>query len=525
MNGKTNANSSGGASTGISIPLEAPTNLALSAEDSKISLTWTDPNDKVTETYNELVSQWSYDSLVRKQGSAPTSITDGTLVAKITGKNQYQNIPYIDTGMENDKEWFYSVFAHNQFNTPSDPIYGSDIPTANVVTSYLQEILCRDETNGKSVDDYLIIDTNGSSIFILPAYTNEDTAADAYITIDKNFIKSTKVNTTIGSSDSDYYATTRIGTNLVVHMMYPYKTPPVSYNIDGFYIDANSVDHILNDFNACDNDINNGLLHVMSNVDYKAGYLLVTKQYRLNDVQSLGTNISRIDSNLTKTKLSSLKAYTHLSEDTLITLSSSNRCAFMGFSKEISWAPSVTNSNYKKIYLYDNDGLSRNLTLSYSGGWPLDNYMSTSRLDQYLLIFGTYNFANVIKEDTLVLSTLDPFIESDIIQSPSAPSDIQTIGIGLMLLFGDSIHGGGTYAGQRIVDKNLIYRDSDELQLPLTVSTFYGYNSPNPHNSIRLDKYLFIPITFISGYNGVDYTNNAKLIVIKNGYESDIEGG
>lgn len=524
MNGKTNASGSGG-STGISIPLEAPTNLALSAEDSKISLTWTDPNDKYTETYNELVSQWSYDSLVRKQGSAPTSINDGTLVAKITGKNQYQNIPYVDTGMENDKEWFYSVFAHNQFNTPSDPIYGSDIPTANVITSYFQEILCRDETNGKSVDDYLIIDTNGSSIFILPAYTNEDTAADAYITIDKNFVKSTKVNTTIGSSDSDYYATTRIGTNLVVHIMYPYKTPPVSYNIDGFYIDTNSVDHILNDFNACDNDINNGLLHVMSNVDYKAGYLLVTKQYRLNDVQSLGTNISRIDSNLTKTKLSSLKAYTHLSEDTLITLSSSNRCAFMGFSKEISWAPSVTNSNYKKIYLYDNDGLSRNLTLSYSGSWPLDNYMSTSRLDQYLLIFGTYNFANVIKEDTLVISTLDPFLESDIIQSPSAPSDIQTIGIGLMLLFGDSIGGAGTYAGQRIVDKNLIYRDSDELQLPLTVSTFYGYNSLNPHNSIRLDKYLFIPITFRSGYNGVDYTNNAKLIVIKNGYESDIEGG
>lgn len=139
MTGKTNAAGTSG-NTGVSIPLEAPTNLALSAEDSKILLTWTDPNDKYTETYNELVSQWSYDSLVRKQGSAPTSVNDGTLVAKITGKNQYQNIPYVDTGMENDKEWFYSVFAHNQFNTPSDPIYGSEIPTATVTIELINYI-------------------------------------------------------------------------------------------------------------------------------------------------------------------------------------------------------------------------------------------------------------------------------------------------------------------------------------------------------------------------------------------------
>ena len=56
---------------------------------NEATFTWTDPNDK--EIGGSVVATWSGTKLVRKLGSAPTSITDGTVVLDSKVRNQYSS--------------------------------------------------------------------------------------------------------------------------------------------------------------------------------------------------------------------------------------------------------------------------------------------------------------------------------------------------------------------------------------------------------------------------------------------------
>ena len=478
MNGKTNANGSGGASTGISIPLEPPTNLALSAEDSKISLTWTDPNDKVTETYNELVSQWSYDSLVRKQGSAPTSITDGTLIAKITDKNQYQNIPYVDTGMENDKEWFYSVFAHNQFNTPSDPIYGSDIPTANVVTT-IKTTLNIDSSNC----------SNGNGLY----YFNN-------ISSNKDIIYNTNLVSQTLTTDNGH-----------TNKIYPLGNAMIYIrkSSSSRYIDSNLLFHDisidLSNFGNNDDEL------LVASIDDYCVYIM-TGMFAMFPDDPVSCMIDR---NFIVNQVSEFPTqYT----GSRYSSGSGKNCAY--FIEIFSHYQSEY--NYKYLTKYDTNGTNQMITMEHESDkvYTANTAGTISRCaDHHMWMSSAGDMNPRIFNDDMVVSKISlSSVIGDSMYLPYGFYDMYSIGCGMV--FFEVGAGFKEFAAIQTIDRNLTLSTQLTPELPDGESC-YVWN-PDEQNKIcgRVSKYIFIHITNTEGRN-----NYQKYLVLENGYESDIKGG
>lgn len=137
MNGRTNVTGGGSSSLGGIIPLEAPSNFVVTPDNGKCLLTWTDPKDKyadeigeITDEGDQLVSQFAYTRIVRKQGSAPSSPTDGDLVTDSSTRNQYQSSAYTDDGLTNNTLYYYAAFACNTDGVYSGAAVGSGTPKA-----------------------------------------------------------------------------------------------------------------------------------------------------------------------------------------------------------------------------------------------------------------------------------------------------------------------------------------------------------------------------------------------------------
>lgn len=130
MNGKTNASdiTVNQIVNGVLIPLEPATDFKIGSGSGRAYFTWTDPVDKYTTPGDELVSQWEKSVVVRKKDSAPTNIDDGTIVLTETTRNQYSENSYSDEGLENNTNYFYSVYPIQQFGVASDPVTLSVTP-------------------------------------------------------------------------------------------------------------------------------------------------------------------------------------------------------------------------------------------------------------------------------------------------------------------------------------------------------------------------------------------------------------
>ena len=147
----------------LQIPLDAPTSLAATAGNAQVELTWTDPKDKyatpegeVSETGDQLVSEWSHTVLVRKTGSQPAGPDDGTVVVSSSVRNQYQSTAYVDSGLTNDTQYFYGVFAYNKDGVASPGEFTSATPKAGTPLSSLTEgTLIKINENGSPVEFYL----------------------------------------------------------------------------------------------------------------------------------------------------------------------------------------------------------------------------------------------------------------------------------------------------------------------------------------------------------------------------------
>ena len=133
MNGRTNVTV--GTSTDLQIPLDPCTSLGLTAGNTQVKITWTDPVDKYATSKGEtaqdpqpLVSVWDHTVLVRKTGSQPTGPNDGTTVVSSSVRNQYQSAAYTDTGLMNDTTYHYGAFAYNTAGLASDGIFDSATP-------------------------------------------------------------------------------------------------------------------------------------------------------------------------------------------------------------------------------------------------------------------------------------------------------------------------------------------------------------------------------------------------------------
>lgn len=147
----------------LQIPLDAPTSLAATAGNAQVELTWTDPKDKyatpegeVSETGDQLVSEWDHTVLVRKTGSQPAGPDDGTVVVSSSVRNQYQTTPYTDSGLTNDTLYYYGVFSYNKDGVASPGAFTSATPKAGTPLSELTEgTIIKINENGSPVEFYL----------------------------------------------------------------------------------------------------------------------------------------------------------------------------------------------------------------------------------------------------------------------------------------------------------------------------------------------------------------------------------
>ena len=125
----------------LQIPLDAPTSFSATAGNAQVELTWTDPLDKyatpegeVSETGDQLVSEWDHTVLVRKTGSQPAGPNDGTVVVSSSVRNQYQSTAYVDSGLTNDTTYYYGVFAYNKDGVASSGAFVNATPEARPAT-------------------------------------------------------------------------------------------------------------------------------------------------------------------------------------------------------------------------------------------------------------------------------------------------------------------------------------------------------------------------------------------------------
>ena len=147
----------------LQIPLDSPTSFSATAGNAQVELTWTDPLDKyatpegeVSETGDQLVSEWDHTVLVRKTGSQPAGPNDGTVVVSSSVRNQYQSTAYVDSGLTNDTTYYYGVFAYNKDGVASSGAFVNAMPKAGTPLSELTEgTIIKIIENGSPVEFYL----------------------------------------------------------------------------------------------------------------------------------------------------------------------------------------------------------------------------------------------------------------------------------------------------------------------------------------------------------------------------------
>lgn len=93
------------------IPPSYIKNKSISISGNTVSLKWTDPEDSFSSD-GSLVCTWAGTVIVKKQGSAPETETDGTVVATITSRNQHAETPLTDT-QSNPSDWYYKAFPYS----------------------------------------------------------------------------------------------------------------------------------------------------------------------------------------------------------------------------------------------------------------------------------------------------------------------------------------------------------------------------------------------------------------------------
>lgn len=184
----------------LQIPLDAPTSFSATAGNAQVELTWADPLDKyatpegdISDTGDQLVSEWDHTVLVRKTGSQPAGPNDGTVVVSSSVRNQYQSTPYTDTGLTNDTTYYYAVFAYNKDGVASEGAFTSATPIAGTPLSQLAEgTLIKILENGAPVE-YLIVNQG------LPS-SMYDASCDGCWVLRKDIAE----NRAWDSSDNDY---------------------------------------------------------------------------------------------------------------------------------------------------------------------------------------------------------------------------------------------------------------------------------------------------------------------------------
>ena len=132
MNGRTNSNNTG--VNDLQVPLDSVTNFTVVPDNGFVSISWTDPDDKyatpegqIAQDPQQLVSEFDYTIVVRKEGVQPINFKDGDAVVLSATRNQYQNTPYIDSGVEYETTYYYAAWTFNKDGVPSDGVFAEPV--------------------------------------------------------------------------------------------------------------------------------------------------------------------------------------------------------------------------------------------------------------------------------------------------------------------------------------------------------------------------------------------------------------
>lgn len=104
-----------GSGGGAGIEIGDVTNASITAGHERVMLMWTDPENLVIE--GATLAKWAGTLVVRKEGSAPTSKNDGTLVIDSTSKNAYASTPFVDNGLTDGVTYYYRFFPYTTGST------------------------------------------------------------------------------------------------------------------------------------------------------------------------------------------------------------------------------------------------------------------------------------------------------------------------------------------------------------------------------------------------------------------------
>lgn len=460
MNGRTNSSdvtvTEVVVQEGVSIPLEAPTSFSGTSGDGTATITWTDPLNKYANPGGELVSDWSHDIVVRKQGSAPSSPTDGVQVLQTTTRDQVASEPYVDSGLTNDQEYYYGIYAYNQFGLESEGLIGTVTPTSFGSITYVGTRNANLEwgTQFKASNDIIG--------YLCSIGEGADDTSESDKKIDGNLIMSS-------FKHSPYYQFNKyaiVGNNAIVFGAIDHNT----YDSYIIKIDGNSVISQV----KSDSGIN-----AAADVNHQVIY-----------TETRSGSVVRYDSNLISSSVTSSRSYAwdHAS------LSSKQYAMFTGYST----SGSGISYHVPNGYAYDLAGTRKefntNLCMGYSN--------STSNCDEYMLVFGgskntnrdDSNICYAISKD-VVVQQLSPMPEV----SFSAQYNIQGHKLGIVLY--DSV--SDNYGGSRSVgyyDKRLVFQG--------TVNTIPG--SAPESQSIRVGDYVI----FTSESDQLGYGKGEKYIAI-----------
>lgn len=80
-------------------------------EDTSVVLKGADPDD--TKTAEGTIAKWQGTKIVRKVGSYPTKVSDGTLVVDYQVKDQYKTTGFTDTGLVVGTTYYYRWFPYS----------------------------------------------------------------------------------------------------------------------------------------------------------------------------------------------------------------------------------------------------------------------------------------------------------------------------------------------------------------------------------------------------------------------------
>lgn len=128
------------------------TNLTIKRSQKTAALTWTDPEDF---TIDDTPCVWARTVLIRKVGSAPQSIHDGTEVAVITERNKHTETPWVDGILALDVTYYYAAYVVSTDGVISDfsNIVSITIPTTRTMTVLIDLNDSNPETCGSYTDN------------------------------------------------------------------------------------------------------------------------------------------------------------------------------------------------------------------------------------------------------------------------------------------------------------------------------------------------------------------------------------